>query len=204
MHRFVLAESHRTYEWAQLPSVLYSFLGKNRSEPRHKEPRQAIQRPIVEHSPGRTRTTPHVRGGDKGGSLKQVYAQCRHSRHILTLLVLAGLVVVPFTLVQAQSTADPWDVSWLPDDRQGERALDQAIDDLLQDTSLRGQGTTIRKNAQRHGVNPAFALAMFAKRPALPRAARWHTATRTRPTLSPPETAGANPKARAARGSMAR
>jgi hypothetical protein len=99
--------------------------------------------------------------GGKGGSLKQVYAQCKHTRHILTLLVLAALVLVPFTLVQAQSSADPWDVSWLPDDRQGERALDQAIDDLLQDTSLRGQGTTIRKNAQRHGVNPAFALAMF-------------------------------------------
>jgi len=76
-------------------------------------------------------------------------------------VLLGGLFIVPLTLVQAQSSADPWDVSWLPDDRQGERALDQAIDDLLQGTSLHGQGTTIRVNAQRHGVNPAFALALF-------------------------------------------
>jgi hypothetical protein len=51
----------------------------------------------------------------------------------------------------------------LPADRSGERALDRAIDALLQETGLRGQGKAIRENAQRHGVNPAFALAMFRK-----------------------------------------
>jgi hypothetical protein len=78
--------------------------------------------------------------------------------------VWIGLALVQTVLpVQAQASADPWDVSWLPTDRRGERALDQAIDAVLADTGLRGQGTTIRVNAQRHGVNPAFALAMFRK-----------------------------------------
>jgi hypothetical protein len=75
---------------------------------------------------------------------------------------LAGLALAlaPFPAA-AQGNADPWDVSWLPDDWKGKRALDQALDALIEETGLHGQGKTIRENAQRHEVNPAFALAMF-------------------------------------------
>jgi hypothetical protein len=93
--------------------------------------------------------------------LKQKSQRPRAWPLLALFLWLSGLFAVPVTEAQALSRADPWDVSWLPDDRQGKRALDRALDELLQDTGLRGRGATIRENAQRHEVNPAFALAMF-------------------------------------------
>ena len=85
-------------------------------------------------------------------------------RQILSLWAITlalWAVLRPVQAAHAQSGVDPWDVSWLPTGRSGERAVDQAIDALLQETGLHGQGKTIRENAQRHGVNPAFALALF-------------------------------------------
>jgi len=78
-------------------------------------------------------------------------------------LLIGGSVALPVQCAGAQSSVDPWDVSWLPTARSDKRALDQAIDVLLKGTGLNGQGQTIRRNAQRHRVNPAFALAMFRK-----------------------------------------
>lgn len=89
-------------------------------------------------------------------------AHARQIGRILALLLWSGLALArPVRPAQAQTSADPWDVGWLPDDRRAARALDQAIDAVLEGTGLHGQGATIRENAQRHGVNPAFALAMF-------------------------------------------
>ena len=96
--------------------------------------------------------------------MRKANARRTRTGGILALLLLGGLAIAQSSPpVWAQSGADPWDVSWLPDDRRRERALDQAIDALLEETGLHGQGATIRENAQRHGVNPAFALAMFRK-----------------------------------------
>ena len=95
--------------------------------------------------------------------MKQARAWASYTRQILALLLTGWAVTLPVQSAWAQSDVDPWDVSWLPTDRSGERALDQAIDVLLEETGLNGQGQTIRENAQHHSVNPAFALAMFRK-----------------------------------------
>ena len=99
--------------------------------------------------------------------MKRTHATRARRWDALILLLLAGWTLAQLaspqltTPVAAQGRADPWDVRWLPGDRRGRRALDQALDALLQGTGLRGQGATIRENAERHAVNPAFALAMF-------------------------------------------
>ena len=99
--------------------------------------------------------------------MKRAHAPTARRWGTLILFTIAGWVLFQLTAAQrttpvaAQGRADPWDVSWLPEDRRGRRALDQALDALLEGTGLRGQGATIRENAERHAVNPAFALAMF-------------------------------------------
>jgi hypothetical protein len=95
--------------------------------------------------------------------LKRTHAPWTRRWSTLILFLIAGWALAPLAtpVAAAQGSADPWDVRWLPDERRGRRALDQALDAVLEGTGLHGQGATIRENAERHGVNPAFALAIF-------------------------------------------
>lgn len=60
----------------------------------------------------------------------------------------------------AEKQPSPWDTSWLPTDRSH---VVGKIDQILSGSGLEGQGEAMLTYSLQHGVNPAFALAMFRK-----------------------------------------
>ena len=57
-------------------------------------------------------------------------------------------------------SALPWDINWLPADTVNAVIV---IDRILDGTGLEGLGATSLNLSTQHGINPAFALAMFRK-----------------------------------------
>ncbi|GAB4481743.1 MAG: hypothetical protein Kow00124_29820 [Anaerolineae bacterium] len=85
-------------------------------------------------------------------------------RPLLTAAALIGaLLALTAPPLHAQDEIDPWDAGWIADEEQARRGAARAVDVIVTGTGLEGQGATIIEAALAHGVNPAFALAMFEK-----------------------------------------
>lgn len=97
----------------------------------------------------------------------------KHFAWILILLIFSSTMSACLpanqnTPVEAQpvnqpkcpDTSNPWDIFWLPSDKQG--TVNQ-LNSILNGTGLSGQGNTIINLSVEYQINPAFALAMFKK-----------------------------------------
>ncbi len=82
---------------------------------------------------------------------------------LLGAVLIGALLALAAPPLRAQEEVDPWDTGWIADEEGARRGAARAVDAITAGTGLDGQGTVLIEAALAHGVNPAFALAMFQK-----------------------------------------